>query len=201
MGEDGLLPFFSVGWQGLLLIALLLFVSRILFGLVDAHQDEGMLLFPGGQYVLGVLCGMACYFAAASSPTVQALEVGVVLYWLWKGKIDCHGHVLGVLGIIASLLLPMIEGTPRGIDIFSIFLAYVLLDVLKHRTREIGWMRRFFDKHLHFHLIGIAYALYCHDALAYARVFFNLAGTYLVYVWLARKVGAVGKASRREVQA
>lgn len=92
-------------------------------------------------------------------------------------------------------------GMPRGIDIFSIFLAYVLLDVLKQRTREIVWMRRFFDKHLHFHLIGIVYALYCRDALAYACVFFNLAGTYLVYAWLARKVGMAGTAPRRKVQA
>lgn len=192
-GDPGTLAFFSVGWHEMLLIALCLFISRVFAALVDAHQDEGMPLFPGGSYVLGGLCGLALYFASASNPTVQAMEVGVVLYWLWKGKIDCHGHVLGVLGIIASLLLPLSDNLPRGIDIFSIFLAYVLLDLLKHHAPQTGWIRRFFNWHLHFHLIGIGYALYCGDALAYATVLFTLAGSYLVYVWLGRKVGAGGR--------
>lgn len=158
-----------------LFLSTLSFLFGITQKLADGHHEHGLDFFPGAGVVFGALFGGIGFYLIGYSPVLQAVYLGLLLYWFYKRKIDCLYHaiaaalmLLGVLFSWSSFAFPL-SGT------LGVFAGYVILDIIKHRHRW-PWLKPFFAKRLHFHLVHLVYALYAWDVLAYSSLFFNLLG-------------------------
>ena len=151
-----------------------------LFGLTqkiaDDHYDEGLFLFKYSDIVFGIILGIFGFILISYSPILQVAYLGLLLYWIYRKKIDCKQHIIAAflmfIGIIYSLeflsssLLPSV----------GIFLGYTIFDVIKKHTLKHRW---FFKKHFHFHIIHIIYSYFSGSLYGYSSLVFNLIGIHM----------------------
>lgn len=159
---------------------LLLSLVSFLFGLTqkiaDDHHDEGLYLFRYSGIIFGVAFGFFGFLLISYSPILQAAYLGLLLYWLYKGKIDCKEHkiatVMMFLGVAYSYNYLIMSIVPS----LLIFGGYAIFDAIKQNSSVFRW---FFYYRLHFHFVHIVYALFIDSLYGYTSLMFGLIGVYI----------------------
>lgn len=159
-----------------LFISALSFVFGITQKLADGHHEHGLNFFPGAGVAFGAVAGAIAFYLIGYSPVLQAAYLGPLLYWFYKNKIDCLPLYVLALGMLFGVFLSQGAFPFPLTDVLAILAGYIGLDIVKHRHRR-PWLRPFFARRLHFHLVHLVYALSVGDPLAYACLFFDLLGT------------------------
>jgi hypothetical protein len=159
-------------------ISTLSFLFGITQKLADGHHEHGLNFFPGAGVVFGALAGGLTFYLIGYSPVLQAAYLGLLLYWLYKNKIDCLPHSILAIMMLFGVFLSKGAFEFPFFGVLWVFLAHVAFDYLKHHN---PWPRSapIFKYWLHFHLIMLVYALAVHSVYGYSTLFFNLFGTVL----------------------
>ena len=159
---------------------LYLSLASFLFGLTqkiaDDHHDEGMYLFRHSDIVFGILWGAFGFFLISYSPILQAAYLGPLLYWIYKGKIDCKEHKIAALIMFLGVAYSYEFLSASIIPTLLIFAGYAIFDVIKKYSSTFRW---FFHYRLHFHFVHIVYALSIGSLYGYTSLMFGLLGVYV----------------------
>lgn len=112
-------------------IFLLIFVS-IIFGvtqkIADALDEHGLVLFRNANLFFGALCGISGALLIILDNDVATVTLAIVLYWIYKKKIDYPNHILAVsLMILPSLFLAT---NVNLIPAIVLFIFYAIIDFL-----------------------------------------------------------------------
>ena len=155
-------------------------LASFLFGLTqkiaDDHHDENIYLFKHSDIVFGIIWGAFGFFLISYSPILQAAYLGPLLYWFYRGKIDCKQHAIAAVLMILGILYSFEYLSSSLLPSLWIFLGYAIFDAIKKHTLKHRW---FFKRHIHFHLVRLFYAFLIGSLYGYSPLVFNLLGIYV----------------------
>lgn len=158
---------------------LYLSLASFLFGLTqkiaDNHHDEGIYLFRHSDIVFGIVWGAFGFFLISYSPILQAAYLGPLLYWIYRGKIDCKQHIIAAFLMFMGVIYTLEFLSSSLLPSLGIFLGYAVFDTIKKHTLKHRW---FFKRHIHFHLVRLVYAFLIGSLYGYSPLVFDLLGVY-----------------------
>jgi hypothetical protein len=166
---------------------LYLSLTSLLFGLTqkiaDDQHDEGIYFFKYSDIVFGLILGIFGFILISYSPILQAVYLGPLLYWIYKGKIDCIQHKIAAVIMFFGVVYSYEYLTASIVPSILIFGGYAIFDGVKKQSSHLRW---FFRYRLHFHFVHIIYALFIGSLYGYTPLMFNLIG-----INIGKKIGLV----------
>ena len=159
---------------------LYLSLASFLFGLTqkiaDEHHDENLYLFKYSNIVFGMMSGAFGFLLISYSSILQAAYLGPLLYWIYKGKIDCNEHKIATIIMFLGVAYSYEFLSASIVPSLMIFGGYAIFDAMKKHSSHVRW---FFRYRLHFHIVRIAYALFIGSLYGYTSLMFDLIGVYV----------------------
>lgn len=157
-------------------LSLFSFIFGISNKIADDHHDEGLYLFKYSGEVFGLMFGIFGFILISYSPILQAAYLGPLLYWIYKGKIDCKEHKIAALIMFLGVAYSYEFLSVSIVPTLLIFGGYAIFDVIKKYSLAFRW---FFHYRLHFHFVHIVYALSIGSPYGYTSLMFGLLGVYV----------------------
>ncbi|HBB27182.1 TPA: hypothetical protein DCZ36_01635 [Candidatus Gracilibacteria bacterium] len=155
-------------------ISALSFLFGFFQKIADGHNEHGLNWFPYAGILFGVIWGGIGYYLVGYNQVITSIYLAIVLYWIYKLKVDHTNHAISVLMILFGVFL-----SHNSIDTGSVvylLLSYILIDIVKHKfDLERSY---FFRYRLQFILIPIIYSVIIQDIFG-SVIIFNLLGISL----------------------
>lgn len=157
-----------------LYISVLSFLFWFFQKIADGHNEHGLDWFPHAGILFWVIWWGIGYYLVGYNQIITVIYLAIVLYWIYKLKVDHINHAISILIILFGVFL-----SQSGIDTISVaclLFSYILIDIIKHKFHlERSY---FFRYRLQFVLIPIIYSIIIQDILG-SVIIFNLLGVSL----------------------
>lgn len=145
--------------------------------IADWHNEHWLNWFKWAWIFFGIIWGFIWFILVLSNNLIMITYLAIVLYWIYKLKIDYINHAVSIIIILFWVFLSWNEVSNYYYVLF-LLLFYIIFDLIKiYFKGKIKYLDLFFKYRLQFFIVPIIFSIYIENIL-WIVIIFNLLGVY-----------------------
>lgn len=160
-----------------LYLSFLAFLFWFFQKIADWHDEHWLNFFYWAWIFFWIIWGIIWFILVLSNNLIMITHLSIVLYWIYKLKIDYVNHAISVIIILFWVFLSWYEVYNYYYVIIILF-SYILFDLIKIKfSNKNNYIKIFYKYRLHFFLVPILFSIYMKDIL-WIVIIFNIFWVY-----------------------
>lgn len=150
--------------------------------IADWHDEHWLNWFKWAWIFFWIIWWIIWFFLVLSNNLIMITHLAIVLYWIYKLKIDYVNHAISIIIILFWVFLSWYE-ISNYYYVFVLLVSYIIFDFIKLKLKnKFKYLDLFFKNRLQFFLIPIIFSIYVWNIL-WVVIIFNL-----FWVYFANKI-------------
>ena len=146
--------------------------------IADWHNEHWLNWFKWAWILFWIIWGTIWFFLMQVNEIIMVSYLAILLYWIYKLKIDYTNHAISIIIILFWVFLAWFE-VYNYYYVLVLLIWYVIFDFVKQKFKgKWKYFDLFFKYRLQFVIIPCLFALYIQNIL-WIVIVFNLVGVSL----------------------